>query len=174
MTHREGPWAYAPHTSFKAPVDKKRCAASIWHAIGIGGDVHQCKRAGKFKIEGRLWCTMHAKKFPVAMQPEELRPKRVEGEKWWPGQTVYRVELEYGAFELLSGVVKSVRKDGVELVERSSVSRFKATMPFNEVFPSAREAYAAAVNALRVEIDALEKSLAKRRAHLATAEKEAQ
>lgn len=165
------PFVYKP--GYMRIFDKAKCAASVWHAIGIGGTHNQCDRAGKHKIDGHLWCTQHAKEFPPEKQPEALRPKRVEGAKWWPGQTVYRVDLEHGHFDLHSGKVKSVRKNDVEMKERARVSEYKSIVPHGFVFPSVAEAYAAAAVRLKGTVQSLEKQLAERKRHLEVAEEKA-
>jgi hypothetical protein len=140
-----------------------RCAASCWYQIGTNGSGNkQCDRPGKYKIGKHLWCAQHAKRFPVEEQPAELKPKRVPGAKWWPGQKVYRAINRWLEPKLMTGVVKSVRKDGLELVtDEWEISDYKNVTPFNVVFPTKAEAWAHAVHLLREKEGLLEKELEK-------------
>jgi hypothetical protein len=55
--------------------------------------------------------------------------------------------------------VKTVRKDGLEMVDRCEASSYKAVAPFNEVFPTEAEARAHAAKCLRAKASNLEREL---------------
>jgi hypothetical protein len=103
----------------------------------------------------------------------ELRPKKVEGAKWQPGQKVYKAFAKYELTKLVWGTVKTVRKDGLEMVDRCEASSYKAVAPFNEVFPTEAEAWADAARRLTAKAKGVEKELADLRKHIALAEKKA-
>ena len=147
------PSVYFSNNPYKSAFDPAYCAASIWYSVGVGGDFKQCARPGMFKIGKHRWCKQHAKEFPTDEQPEELRAKKKPGAKWWPGQTVYRAINKYEC-KLMTGVVKTVRKNGLELEEFCQASDFKAVVPFDLVFLTEKEAWEAAARILRERAEA--------------------